>query len=94
MAEADKREINEGLRLGYIQNAALQSCGSSARCEPILPVNNVLRESDCVIAGCVRWAGVLVMQRAIFYYGSLHREEEEFLFALCAGHEEFDRRDM
>ena len=38
MAEADKREINEGLRLGYIQNAALQSCGSSARCEPILPV--------------------------------------------------------
>lgn len=34
------------------------------------------------------------MQRAIFFCGSLHGEEEEFLLPLCLGHEEFDIRNV
>jgi hypothetical protein len=30
------------------------------------------------------------MRRAIFLYGGVHGEEEEFLLGLCAGYEEFD----
>lgn len=83
-----------GLNIGFLRRS-LPALSFTMECAR----ENWLRRpsSTCVflqgasfVTDELRLAGILVQRRAIFLDGGVDGQEKEFLFGLCAGHEEFD----